>query len=237
MKQFQGSQRQKNLAPKDVSRKNLTCISEDENGIAFSFRYFRQIDNFGITGKNDTWMSGLLEQLRLLSEKNADELLSDVKLKDCLRMHPLDLTIAKSALTEKDFELIPEKYRPTALDCPVMQFQISKANGRVIGYFNENHSVFYVLFLDPNHNAQLSQYNDCKIREIKPCMSEIDDMKARIAKHVCLNRNLSNEAEEFLYVGSYTYLCIDSEFVNPLIKQLKEGEFQSKLEEFLLSRL
>ncbi|MGN1230040.1 MAG: hypothetical protein ACI4T5_10375, partial [Prevotella sp.] len=92
---------------------------------------------------------------------------------------------------------IPLRYRPSAIDCPIMQFQISKANGRVIGFFNHNHSVFYIVFLDPNHNAQLSGYNDYKVREIEPCKSEIDDLMARIAKHVELDSELAREAGDF----------------------------------------
>ena len=59
------------------ARKGLT-IDQDikEEGVSFSFRYFKQIENFGISGKNSAWTTGLLEQLRVLSEKNADELLT-----------------------------------------------------------------------------------------------------------------------------------------------------------------
>ena len=88
MKKFPKIDKQKNLTKGNVEVKNLASIPIEDTGISFSFRYFKQIDNFGITGKDDVWMSGLLDQLRLLSGKNTDELLSDVTLKDYLRMHP-----------------------------------------------------------------------------------------------------------------------------------------------------
>lgn len=237
MKKFPKIEKQKNLTKGKLAVKNLATIPIEDTGISFSFRYFKQIDNFGITGKDDVWMSGLLDQLKLLSEKNADELLSDVSLKDYLRMHTLDLSEGKSALSLDDFASIPERYRPTAIDCPIIQFQISKANGRVIGFFNQNHSVFFIVFLDPNHNAQLSKYNDYKVREIKPCDSEFDDLKAKIAKCVGLNPILEKDAEEFLYTDNLSYLCLDSDLLEPLYRLLGKGEFKSKLEDFLLSEL
>lgn len=238
MKKFPKIDKLKDLSKGKSAVKNLVPSNPiEDTGISFSFRYFKQIENFGITGKNDVWMSGLLDQLRLLSEKNADELLSDVRLKESLRMHPLDLSEGKSALSLDDFASIPQRYRPSAIDCPIVQFQISKANGRVIGFFNHNHSVFYIVFLDPNHNAQLSKYNDYKVREIKPCLSEIDDLKVRIAKHVELESKLANDAEDFLYSDNLSYLCLDSDLIEPLYRLVEKGEFKSRLEDFLLSEL
>ena len=110
MKKFPKINKQKNLTKGNVAVKNLASIPIEDTGISFSFRYFKQIDNFGITGKDDVWMSGLLDQLRLLSGKNADELLSDVTLKDYLRMHTLDLSEGKSALSLDDFEGSGDRY-------------------------------------------------------------------------------------------------------------------------------
>ena len=237
MKKFPKINKQKNLTKGSSVVKNLAAIPIEDTGISFSFRYFKQIDNFGITGKDDVWMSGLLDQLRLLSEKNADELLSDVTMKDYLRMHTLDLSEGKSALSLDDFASIPERYRPTAIDCPIMQFQISKANGRVIGFFNHNHSVFYIVFLDPQHNAQLSNYNGYKIREISPCMSEFDDLMAKISKFDKLEQITIQDVEEFLYTDESSYLCLDSDLLEPLYRLAEKGEFKSKLEDFLLTEL
>lgn len=145
--------------------------------------------------------------MRVLSEKSADGLLKDVQEKKALRIHELELEHGKSALTNNDFSHIPEKYRPdNNEDREILQFQISKANGRVIGFFGVDHAVFYIVFLDPNHNAQLSSYSDYKIREISPCVSEIDDLYAMIAKHTSLKRELENDSHEFLLDGDFHYL-------------------------------
>lgn len=237
MKKFLRTDNLKDLSKSKSELKTLATTPVEDTGISFSFRFFRQIKNFGITGKNDVWTSGLLDQLRLLSEKNADDILSDVKLKESLRMHPLDFSEGKSALSLDNFGFIPQRYRPSAIDCPIMQFQISKANGRVIGFFNHNHSLFYIVFLDPNHNAQLSKYNDYKVREIEPCLSEIDDLRVRIARHVELESKLANDADDFLYTDDLSYFCIDNDLIEPLHRLVEKGDFKSKLESFLLSEL
>jgi len=45
------------------------------------------------------------------------------------------------------------------------------------------------------------------------------------------------EAEEFLLADDNAYFCLDKELVEPLFRMLEEGDFQSKLEEFLLSEI
>lgn len=221
------------------ARKGLT-INQDarEEGISFSFRYFKQIENFGISGKDCTWTTGLLEQLKVLSEKNADELLKDAQQKKALRIHQLELGPGKSALTNNDFSHIPEKYRPdNNEDREILQFQISRANGRVIGFFGADHAVFYIVFLDPNHNAQLSSYSDYKIREISPCESEIDDLYARIAKHTLLKCELENDSHDFLLEGDFNYLCIGNDLLAPFIKMVEDNSFYDKFRDFLITQL
>lgn len=223
----------------EKARKGLT-IDQDikEEGISFSFRYFKQIENFGISGKNSAWTAGFLEQLRVLSEKNADELLKDAQEKKALRIHKLELESGKSALTNNDFSHIPEKYRPDNNDDrEILQFQISRANGRVIGFFGVDHTVFYIVFLDPNHNAQLSGYSDYKIREISPCESEIDDLYARIAKHTLLNQELEYDSREFLLDGDFLYLCIEKDLMDPFIKMIEDKSFCDKFRDFLITQL
>lgn len=221
------------------ARKSLTSDYEiKDKGISFSFRYFKQIENFGISGKDSTWTSGLLQQLGILSEKSADDLLKDTQVKNALRMHELKFEAGKTALTKADFNHIPKAYRPTnEEDCKILQFQISKATGRVIGFFGIDHTVFYIVFLEPNHNAQLSNYSDYKIREISPCASELDDLRARISKHALLNEALHSDSKEFLYEGDYAYLCIDKELVETFIDMVGDGNFLNKFREFLMNTL
>lgn len=205
--------------------------------LSFSFRYFRQIVNFGITGKNDVWMSGLLQQLTLLSDKDPESLLSSYTDRRQLRLHTLDLSPGKSALCMADFSFIDKENIPDGKENPFWQIEISTANGRIIGFFSADHTVFYIVFLDPNHNAQLSNYSNYKVRKIEPCLSEIDDLKARIAKHVSLDAALEQDAEDFLYGDDMSYFCMESDMIQPLRNMLEDGSFVEKFQEFLLGNL
>lgn len=227
----------KPLTAGNVSFKPLPVEDLRKRSITFSFRFFRQIDNFGISGKNDIWMSGLLEQIKIISEKEFDDLVGNPAEKQFFRLHELEFGTRVSALTRDDFDFIPVEFRPKGDDCKYWQFQISKANGRVIGFFNEDHTIFYVVFLDPNHNAQLSNYSDYKVRPITPQVSEIDDLRALIAKNVELNVALEKSSAELLYMTDSVYMCIDSEMFSAFDKLMKDGNLQSKFQEFLLEQM
>jgi hypothetical protein len=59
---------------------------------------------------------------------------------------------------------------------PFYQFTISKANGRVVGFWNENHTIFYVVLLDPLHNLQPSKNFDYKVDDCYPLSCEYSSL-------------------------------------------------------------
>lgn len=217
--------------------KTLPVAKIEKRKISFSFLFFKQIKNFGISGKADTWFSGLLEQLKVISGKEFDDLVGDPAIKKYFRLHPLEFGPGISALSKEDFAFIPNEYLPKGEDCEYWQFQISKANGRIVGFFNEDHSIFYLVFLDPNHNAQLSEYSDYKVRPIEPQISEIDDLYSRIAKLIDIDETLQQKGAEILYKGENIYMCIEKELFSEFDKLMNEGSLQTQFQEFLLERL
>lgn len=227
----------KSLTTGKASFRSLPVAAIQKKCVTFSFRFYRQIENFGISGMNDVWMSGLLEQLKVISEKEFDDLVGNPAEKKYFRLHELDFGAGKSALTQEDFEFIPDEFLPKGDDCKYWQFQISKANGRVVGFFNNDHTIFYVVFLDPNHNAQLSNYSDYKVRHIDSQVSEIDDLRALIAKNVELNSSLEKSSAELLYTSDSVYMCIEREMFSAFDKLMKDGNLQSKFQEFLLEQI
>ena len=84
--------------------------------------------------------------------------MSDQRTKDASRIHRISWEYCS---IQKDIfnDLIPNEYRGEETD--VIQFQVEKSKGRVIGYFDFNHT-FQIILLDPAHNMQLSQYRDHK---------------------------------------------------------------------------
>lgn len=218
-------------------KRKLSKVHPDSDEISFSFRFFTQIHNFGVAGKDSLWFTGLLKQLKILSCRTFDSLVGDPATKMRLRMHPLVFGPGKSALTKEDFKFIPREVLPDGEDCEYWQIQISTANGRIVGFFNENHTIFYIVFLDPNHNAQLSDYSDYKIRPIEPGVSEIDDLYAKLSKLVGADHVLLQTTTDILYEGDNIYLCIDRELFAEFDNLLKNGTLQTELQTFLMERL
>lgn len=129
-------------------------------------RYWRQIKHFGVGEQQSNWFVSLLQRLATLCECKLEEFLSDSVAKDALRFHEIDWGGKNVPVKREDFDWLPQGYRDNPDEYPFYQFHISKALGRVIGFFDEN-QVFNVVALDPMHNMQPSQYNDYKVRPTK----------------------------------------------------------------------
>ncbi len=112
-------------------------------GISFSFRYYQDDkDKFSIRGKDAKYLASLLGRLRDLSKLTALELINNQS--KSLRCHVINW----QDTTENNGFGIPNEEQ--LVNTPY-QFQISANEyGRVHGFFNEN--IFYVVWLDPEHN-------------------------------------------------------------------------------------
>ena len=112
-------------------------------GISFSFRYYQDDkDKFFIGDRDARYLGSLLRRLRDLSQLKADELINNQS--KSLRCHRIDW----QDTTEPNGFGIPNEDQ--LVNTPY-QFQISANEyGRVHGFFSEN--VFYIIWLDPDHN-------------------------------------------------------------------------------------
>lgn len=112
-------------------------------GISFSFRY-HQNDNqkFTFQDRDARYFESLLMRLRDLSTLTFTEIINNRS--KSLRCHLIDW---KDTTEPNGFGIPNEEQIAT----PAYQFQISSnEHGRVHGFFFEN--VFYIVWLDPNHN-------------------------------------------------------------------------------------
>jgi len=112
-------------------------------GISFSFRYYQDDkDKFSIGGRDSRYLASLLRRLRDLSQLKAQEVINNQS--KSLRCHGivwLDTTEPNGFGIPNEDMLVNVPY----------QFQISANEyGRVHGFFSEN--VFYIVWLDPDHN-------------------------------------------------------------------------------------
>lgn len=115
---------------------------EIPKGTSFSFRYFKDDnDKFSVRNRDATYLPALLVRLRDLSTLTVQEIINNRS--KSLRCHK----IAWNDTTESGFGIPNEDQ---LVESPY-QFQISaNEHGRVHGFFIEN--VFYIVWLDPDHN-------------------------------------------------------------------------------------
>jgi hypothetical protein len=131
----------------------------------FSFRFWNQIQNFGLDKSPSKWFVSVLERFRELSKYSVDEFRDNGKLRDNWRYHSIKWDMKNVPIGRKDCSWIDSDYLDNEDEYPLVQFQISQALGRVVGFWDES-DVFNIVLLDPLHNIQPSSYSDYKVR---PC--------------------------------------------------------------------
>jgi hypothetical protein len=129
---------------KKIQKTNLKPLQQ---GITFSFKYFQDNHSkFFFNSKETAYWLTLLERLKALSSLTAQELL--VNRSSSLRCHP----IRWADTSENGFGLPNEEQ---LVDTPYQFSLSSNEHGRVHGFFIDQ--VFYVIWLDPNHQLYLAK--------------------------------------------------------------------------------
>lgn len=124
--------------------------------LSFGFKYFREIENFGLKSKSrrisNRWMLSLIDRLKQLSLLSKDDFDSYDHTADELRHHKIDWQAKNVPISRADFPWVNKDY-PNDEEYPFWQFQLSSSMGRFFGFYDEN-NVFQVVCVDPLHNAQ-----------------------------------------------------------------------------------
>jgi len=195
--------------------------------ISFSFRYFVQIDNFGIGNCSINWFIGLIERLKTLSDLTKDQLLGENSGSKALRFHPIDW--AKAPFKKEDLKL-PSVIADNDYAFSIMQISISVSTGRIIGFFSDE-NVFNIVLLDANHNAQPSAKHNYQIRPTTIGMSQIDDLIVRLKKDF----KISNSEINSLISSNLVYTYLDNEFYDKYSEVLEKHTFEEILEQGILA--
>lgn len=136
-----------------------------ENSLVFSWKYYdSSLDNFHLEHKSLSYVLELLDQLKILSEKT---LLEAKEAGDALRFHRIDFKTHN--VSEKTLGI---KNEGLMADENAYQFQLSKRNGRVIGFMLNN--TFYIRWFDPEHNLYPQRFG------ITPCPRGFSDCEQRL---------------------------------------------------------
>lgn len=174
----------------------------------FSFQFFRQLEFFGLGDRAAGWFVSLFDALSELSKKTPEKVLSNPADKLKWRCHPIDFEAKNVPIRRNEIDWLPKEVRDNAEEFPLFQFQISKALGRVIGFWDGD-GTFNILLLDPLHNMQPSKFNDYKLREtevgegeIATALSLLENKFAACKADACACRNLYPEIQGSLKAGA-----------------------------------
>ncbi len=171
----------------------------EKRRFTFSFRFWCQRDLFGVGDKDGGWCAAIFERLNALSNEYIDEFERDTVKQETYRFHPVDWNGRNVPLARSDFDWVPRVYLDDPDQYPFFVFHVSKALGRIVGFWGEDRHVFNILLLDPMHNIQPSQYNSYQIRPTNLGICDYTKLVQRAEKYIsqCQCANKSELQENF----------------------------------------
>lgn len=136
---------------------------DPEKYFTFSFRYWKERDHFGVDAVESSWFPSLLARLCELGKEKVTRFFDDPSFKDAIRSHAVNWDARNIPIQLDYLDWLPRSVRENSDELPLVQFHISKALGRVHGFWDENWC-FQVVLLDPLHNLQPSKDVGYKVR-------------------------------------------------------------------------
>lgn len=149
--------------------KQPVVVAVPQKTWTFSFKHWRQIENFGLDNvpNPNSWFVSLIEKLRELSMLDVEKFVATGTTRDAWRYHKINWNQTNIPVQRKDFNWIEKDVLDNEDEFPFVQFQVSTSLGRVVGYWAPN-GVFEVLLLDPLHNIQPSKRFGYKVDHCSP---------------------------------------------------------------------
>ena len=147
----------------------------------FSFRYWKEIEYFGLSETKSKWFVSLMERLGELSKLEIDRFLADQPEKAAWRYHDINWTQQNIPIQLKDLDWIDACYLRNPEEFPLVQFMVSKTLGRIVGFWDEN-QVFNIVLLDPLHNIQPTKKFSYRVDKCFPLGCEYTELLLQIEK-------------------------------------------------------
>lgn len=213
---------------------------------SFSFKYYNQIENFGFDGKDERlstkWFISFLDRLRDLSKTDKETFLEDHVIRQNWRYHEVDWNSYNIPIKRSDLKWLGKDIIENE-ELSFVQFHISKALGRVAGFWWEN--IFYIVLLDPLHNLQPSKYNNYEIRYSRPLACEFTSLLAQVENIKKIIHQASHEELKSLVLTvpetqHYTngiIVFVDNEYASHLQSISNKVGFQKILEDGILANI
>lgn len=191
----------------------------------FGFRHFRQIENFGLSAASikNSWLLSVLERFTELGSSSVDDILNDKRVAEANRCHEINWKQKNIPISIDDLDWLPKEFRKKE-EYPILQFAVSKAMGRLLGFFDEDWT-FQIVLLDPLHNAQPSKSYGYKVNPCSPLGCEVTALRKKVDDSLqavnceCGLGDRLTQALESPTEGSAMIICISR---TDLPKQLEE---------------
>lgn len=147
---------------------------------SFGFQYFSQIKYFQVGGENSGWFVSFLYRLQQFCGYDKEKFLKDISQKESARYHVINWNSKNVPIARKDLNWLPKVYLDNEDEYPMLQFHVSKALGRIVGFWDGD--IFQIVLLDPKHNIQPSNYNSYHVDDTYPMSCEYSSLLIDINK-------------------------------------------------------
>lgn len=216
---------------------------KDQLTWSFSFKYFNQTDYFGLGETDAKWFVSVIERLRDLGKEDIDTFIKDHRIKDANRYHKINWDATNIPIKRDEINWVDKIIIENEEDYPFFQFQVSKGLGRVIGFWKEDYSAFFIVLLDPKHNMQPSKYFNYKVDDtsILPCeytslLCDIDEIRGIKCSNIeCDCRKKLDNLPTNLNRGRFVYFQLDEDFYNEFIQVTKNKSIREIIENGLIN--
>lgn len=209
---------------------------------SFSFRYFNQIPYFGLDTVQKNWFISLIERLKEFSKIDIEAIKTNNH--NHIRYHPIDWEAQNIPISRSDCRWIDKEYLENEEEFPFVQFHVSKALGRIVGFWNEDDSLFYIVLLDPLHNIQPSKKYDYKVRDSHPLscqysslLKKIESIKKKITNSPSNSDifKLINELPSNFIETNAVIFFLDDSYLTALKSRLQNNSLSDIIELGLLA--
>lgn len=220
----------------------------DKSGIkahfSYSFKYFSQIQYFGLEGIEPSWFVSLLDKLKDFATNIPEELQRNYHLKDAWRYHEINWESEGIPIKRSDLNWLGPNVVNNNEEFPLWQFQVSTARGRIIGFWYED--VFNIVLLDPLHNLQPSKKFNYAVDDCYPLSNKYDSLVKDIEKvletecssgDACAVKHKLRTLPTRLNQTNAFIAYIDDDFLQQLNVILEKKSFSQLLEEVIISNI
>lgn len=210
----------------------------------FSFRFWKQIEYFGLSHTNKEWLISLLERLQNLSQEKLDDFRVDQGKRDRYRYHGINWSQKNIPIQRTDLNWIPADYLNNETEFPLQQFSISTGLGRIVGFFDETQT-FNIVLLDPLHNIQPAKDYAYKVAKCQPatgCYELLYNQLQNIKKNMQQSCHVDNKQNCILHEqlektptnqGSFGVIVLAADRFNVIEAFIADNGFES-IDELIL---